>query len=67
MWTWLSYDYDQNVPTQRIVQKAKKEIRSGDIVVFHDNMKSFDRLKEILPEVLNDLEKKGLKALPISL
>jgi peptidoglycan/xylan/chitin deacetylase (PgdA/CDA1 family) len=67
MWTWLSYDYDQNVPTLRIIHKAEKEIRSGDIVVFHDNMKSFDRLKEILPEVLNDLEKKGLKALPISL
>ena len=67
MWTWLSYDYDQNVPTQRIIHKAEKEIRSGDIVVFHDNMKSFDRLKEILPEVLNDIEKKGLKALPISL
>lgn len=67
MWTWLSYDYDQNVPIQRIIHKAEKEIRSGDIVVFHDNMKTFDRLKEILPEVLNDLEKKGLKALPISL
>ncbi len=66
MWTWLSYDYDQNVPTQRIIHKAEKEIRSGDIVVFHDNMKSFDRLKEILPEVLNDLEKKGLNAQPIS-
>ena len=67
MWTWLSYDFDQNVPTQRIVQKAKKEIKSGDIVVFHDNMKSFDRLKKILPDVLSDLERKGLKALPISL
>ena len=66
MWSWLTYDFDPKVSVSKIIQKARKEIRSGDIVVFHDNVKSFERLKVILPEVLNDLRNKGLTSLPIA-
>ncbi len=57
MWTWLSFDYDSTVPTEKIIEKAKK-IQSGDILVFHDNLKSQNRLKEILPIILDDLLEK---------
>jgi peptidoglycan/xylan/chitin deacetylase (PgdA/CDA1 family) len=66
MWSWLSYDFDPKVSVSKIIEKARNEIRSGDIVVFHDNVKSFERLKVILPEVLNDLRNKGLTSLPIA-
>ncbi|MCE2712626.1 MAG: polysaccharide deacetylase family protein [Cryomorphaceae bacterium] len=65
MWTWLSHDYDSSVPVDRIIQNAKKGVCSGDIVVFHDNVKSFERLQQILPEFLKVLEEKKLKSLPI--
>lgn len=58
MWSWLSFDYDSTVPTESIIEKAKK-IQSGDVLVFHDNIKSQDRLKEILPPILDDLLEKG--------
>lgn len=58
MWSWLSFDYDVSVPTETIIEKAKK-IQSGDVLVFHDNLKSQDRLKEILPAILDDLLEKG--------
>jgi hypothetical protein len=66
MWSWLSYDFDPKVSVSKIIEKARNEIRSGDILVFHDNVKSFERLKVILPEVLNDLRNKGLTSLPIA-
>lgn len=65
MWSWLSYDFDSTVPVDHILQNARKEIRSGDILVLHDNIKSFERLQQILPEVIAIVEQKGLRFLPI--
>lgn len=59
MWSWLSYDYDHSVSTKRILSNAKKDVQSGDILVFHDNIKSFERLKEILPQFLDVVKSKG--------
>ena len=59
MWTWLSYDYDKNIDVQTIIKKAEK-IKAGDILVFHDSKKSFERLKIILPEVVKLLKNKKL-------
>lgn len=60
MWTWLSYDYDIEVKVETILNSAEF-IRAGDILVLHDNVKVKDRLKEILPALLDILEKKNLK------
>jgi len=65
MWTWLSYDYHPEVNPGQILKRAET-IQSGDILVLHDNIKSFDKLKETLPDLLNLIEKKGLKFSPIS-
>lgn len=61
MWTWLSYDFDRSVPIQLILEKAKKQIRAGDIIVLHDNIKVQDRIEEILPDLLAGIQEKGLK------
>ncbi len=59
MWTWLSYDYDKNIDIQTIIKKVE-QIKAGDILVFHDNKKCFERLKIILPEVVTLLKNKKL-------
>jgi peptidoglycan/xylan/chitin deacetylase (PgdA/CDA1 family) len=59
MWSWLSYDFDHAVPIKRILFNAEKGIQGGDILVFHDNVKSFERLKEILPQFLDIVKSKG--------
>tara|TARA_Y100000385_G_scaffold189191_1_gene195480 strand:+ start:26 stop:631 length:606 start_codon:yes stop_codon:yes gene_type:complete len=59
MWTWLSYDYNKNIDIQTIIKKAKK-IKGGDILVFHDSEKSFERLKLILPQVVMLIKNKKL-------
>lgn len=60
MWTWLSYDFDKSVPIEKILKSAES-IRNGDILVLHDNAKSFERLKVILPEVLKIIDRKNLR------
>ncbi len=60
MWTWLSYDFDPAVSVQRILQQAEK-IRPGDVLVLHDNEKVQERVKELLPALLDLLEKKGYR------
>lgn len=58
MWTWLSYDYDQEVSISEILQKAKK-IKSGDILVLHDNKKIAEKQKILLPQLLKYLKDQG--------
>jgi peptidoglycan/xylan/chitin deacetylase (PgdA/CDA1 family) len=60
MWTWLSYDYDKNIPIEFILKKANK-ITNGDILLLHDNKKSADRLKVILPPLVDIIRQKGLE------
>lgn len=60
MWSWLSYDFDRTIPVEQILLRAKKQLRSGDIVVLHDNPKSFDRLKKLLPEIIKIIQEKEL-------
>lgn len=65
MWTWLSYDYHKDVSAEEILERAKS-IKSGDILVLHDNVKSYEKLKSTLPKLLQLLKEKGLKFAPIS-
>ncbi|MBP6090506.1 MAG: polysaccharide deacetylase family protein [Crocinitomicaceae bacterium] len=60
MWTWLSYDYDQTVGIDTIIDKAQKQIKAGDILVFHDNKKTKERLKKLLPNVIEIIRSKNL-------
>ena len=61
MWSWLSYDFDKSIATKTILEKAKKQLVGGDILVLHDNPKSFDRLKIVLPQLIDVIKEKGLE------
>jgi peptidoglycan/xylan/chitin deacetylase (PgdA/CDA1 family) len=66
MWSWMSYDFDESVSIQKILKQTKK-IQSGDILVFHDNAKSAERLKILLPIVISILKKSGFEFRTITL
>lgn len=57
MWTWLSKDYDQTIETEKIIAASDKII-AGDILVFHDNAKTTERLKQVLPPIIDRLKAK---------
>ncbi len=60
MWSWLSYDYKQDIEVARILKEAQR-IKAGDILLLHDNKKVANRLKEILPEIISIIREKGLE------
>ena len=61
LWSWLSYDYDSDVPIEKILKKAER-IQSGDILVLHDNEKLVERQQELLPQLIKLLKVKKLKS-----
>ena len=58
MWSWLSYDFDQRVSTERILKNAE-QIQPGDILVLHDNLKVEERMKVLLPALIKRLKERG--------
>lgn len=60
MWTWLSYDFDKSVEIEKVLESANS-IKAGDILVFHDNLKSQEKVKILLPKVVDILTKKGFE------
>jgi peptidoglycan/xylan/chitin deacetylase (PgdA/CDA1 family) len=61
MWSWLSYDFDHRIPLETILSKAQKQIKAGDILVLHDNPKCADRVKVLLPQLIDIISEKKLE------
>jgi len=52
MWNVLSGDFDVNLKPERCLKNIIKNTQSGDIVLFHDSLKAFDRLEYALPKAM---------------
>ena len=61
MWSWLSGDFAQNLNTGKAIKKLSRKVKNGDILVFHDNPKSFAHLKKILPQIVHHLKNRGFE------
>ena len=55
----VTRDYDGRLSADDVVKNVKKYTRDGSVIVFHDSLKSWPRLKEALPESLEWLQKMG--------
>ena len=58
-WSWISYDFDKNISPQEIIRKAKK-IKGGDILVFHDSLKSNENLRQVLFPIVDEIKQRNL-------
>ena len=58
-WSWLSRDYDSTISNAQIL-KASLKIKGGDILVFHDNEKTKDRIIPLLKNIVPALLSKNL-------
>ena len=66
MWSVLSGDFDTKLSPGKCLQQVIMRTRPGDIVVFHDSTKAWDRMQYALPRMLEYFSAKGysFKALP---
>lgn len=55
MWSVLSGDFDPKVNISKRMAKINRELRAGDILVFHDNPRHIERCMEMLGRL--ELEK----------
>lgn len=52
LWDLMAYDFDASLDTEKMMKTLKSKTDKGSIIVFHDNIKSFNQLKVLLPEYL---------------
>ncbi|WP_207536070.1 polysaccharide deacetylase family protein [Desertivirga arenae] len=52
MWDVLSGDFDQQLSPDACLKNVLSTISPGSIIVFHDSVKAFERLKRALPGTL---------------
>lgn len=61
MYDLITRDYSKRVRAEDVVNNVKRFARDGSIIVFHDSLKSREKLYTALPESLQWLKDKGFK------
>lgn len=59
MWDVVPRDYSRLMTAGQVFEAVKKYTRNGSIIVFHDSLKSGDRMKESLPKSIEWLMEQG--------
>ena len=52
MWDVLSADFDSRISKEKCLQNVLQNLQPGSIVVFHDSIKAYEKLRFVLPKVL---------------
>lgn len=65
MWDVLSGDFDFKITSEKCLKRTIKATTDGSIIVFHDNKKSLDNLRKVLPAYIDHFLAKGYKFLPL--
>ncbi len=61
MWSLLSGDFDEKLSGENCYLNVINNAKPGSIIVFHDSLKDFTRLKYALPRVLEYFSLKGFQ------
>lgn len=59
MWDVLSGDFDPKISNEKCLKNVIRNIQNGSVVVFHDSDKASEKLKFVLPKVLEYYSAKG--------
>ena len=59
MWDVVTRDYSRLLTAEDVVNNVKRYARNGSIITLHDSLKSIDKLKHALPEILVWLKQEG--------
>ncbi|SNR54901.1 Peptidoglycan/xylan/chitin deacetylase, PgdA/CDA1 family [Lutibacter agarilyticus] len=59
MWDVLSADFDTKITSEECLANVIKNVKNGSIIVFHDSVKASEKLKFVLPKILEFYKAKG--------
>jgi len=66
MWDVLSYDFDSEVSAVQCLRNVTENTRPGSVIVFHDSVKAFGKVKQVLPEYLKFLKDNNFHPVTLS-
>lgn len=61
MYDLITRDYSRRTDAGKVLDNVRRLARDGSIIVFHDSVKSYDKLKTALPESIDWLREQGYK------
>lgn len=61
MWDVLSADFDPKISNEKCLENAIRNIENGSVIVFHDSIKASEKLKFVLPKVLEYYSFRGFE------
>ena len=56
MWDIMSWDFKENISSNKIFRNVMDNVESGSIILFHNNLKSYKNLKKSLELILEKLK-----------
>lgn len=59
LWSIISGDFDTTITGEKCASIVLNRVKGGEVIVFHDSHKAFERLKIALPIVLKRLSDQG--------
>ena len=66
MWDVLSGDFDPKISSTQCFHNVINNADNGSIVVFHDSTKAWDKLRSVLPDILQYYTEKGFRFEPLT-
>lgn len=57
----VSQDYNPFIKPHRCLKNVTRFVRAGDIIVFHDSLKSYRNMRFALPKAIDHIHKMGLE------
>ena len=59
MWDIMSWDFKENIYPNKMYKNVIDNVENGSIILFHNNLKSYNNLKNSLEIILEQLKDKG--------
>jgi peptidoglycan-N-acetylglucosamine deacetylase len=62
MWDILSGDFDSSISSSQCLDNVISNYEQGSIIVFHDSLKAFDKLRVVLPALFDHMVEHGYRS-----
>lgn len=67
MYDLVTRDYNNALSPERVLRNVKKYARPGSIIVFHDSLKAWKNMHQVLPDAIQWLKDEGYEFLPLDM
>lgn len=65
MWDVLSGDFDHKIDHEECLRQTIKATTDGSIIIFHDSIKSIEKVRQVLPAYIDHFHSKGFSFVPL--